>query len=319
MRLDYLRYFDRLAEVLSYTRAAEDLYIAQPTLSVAIKRMEQELGFALFRRKEGSSKVELTEAGEAFHEHVSRALKNIDAGLRVAREIQGEINSSLRIGTLYAIQGRFWSQAMQGFQDSSSSSPLITIEQAYSATLIERLRKGGLDVVFASRTPEDDDLDRVLVWSQPLVLAVNKDNPLARRSKVGIDDLKGRRILTYSTSSPVAPSMDASLPIEDLDLVRSYDDEITLSSLVSSNRNALALFCYSFLVNAFHDVACLSVEGVPSDFHKVYLFSRRESHPKVVADFIDFMGAYRFPSILETGASLAREASHRGSYDGKRC
>ena len=42
MRLDYLRYFDHLAEVLNYTRASEDLYIAQPTLSVAIKRMEKE-------------------------------------------------------------------------------------------------------------------------------------------------------------------------------------------------------------------------------------------------------------------------------------
>ena len=47
MRLDYLRYFDHLAEVLNYTRAAEDLYIAQPTLSVAIKRMEKELGIKL--------------------------------------------------------------------------------------------------------------------------------------------------------------------------------------------------------------------------------------------------------------------------------
>lgn len=50
MRLDYLRYFDHLAEVLNYTRAAEDLYIAQPTLSVAIKRMEKELGIKLFQR-----------------------------------------------------------------------------------------------------------------------------------------------------------------------------------------------------------------------------------------------------------------------------
>lgn len=49
MRLDYLRYFDHLAEVLNYTRAAEDLYIAQPTLSVAIKRMEKELGIKLFQ------------------------------------------------------------------------------------------------------------------------------------------------------------------------------------------------------------------------------------------------------------------------------
>ena len=67
MRLDYLRYFDHLAEVLNYTRAAEDLYIAQPTLSVAIKRMEKELGIKLFQRSEGSTRIELTEMGKAYH------------------------------------------------------------------------------------------------------------------------------------------------------------------------------------------------------------------------------------------------------------
>lgn len=63
MRLEYLRYFNHLAEVRSCTRAAEDLYIAQPTLSVAIKRLKAELGLTLFDRREGVSRVELTDAG----------------------------------------------------------------------------------------------------------------------------------------------------------------------------------------------------------------------------------------------------------------
>ena len=70
MKLDHLRYFDRLADVLSYTNAAKSLYIAQPTLSAAIKRMEQEVGLTLFRRAEGvASGVELTEQGRIFHEY----------------------------------------------------------------------------------------------------------------------------------------------------------------------------------------------------------------------------------------------------------
>ena len=90
MRLDYLRYFNHLAKVLNFTKAAEDLFVAQPTLSVAIKRMEQELGVKLFKRGKGSSRIELTESGEAYFEYVSLALNNLDTGLRVAREIQGE-------------------------------------------------------------------------------------------------------------------------------------------------------------------------------------------------------------------------------------
>ena len=142
MRLDYLRYFDHLAEVLNYTRAAEDLYIAQPTLSVAIKRMEKELGIKLFQRSEGSTRIELTEMGKAYHEYVALALKDLDKGLRIAREIQGEMNSSVRVGTIYAMQGRFWSEAIESFVSSYQSKPKIAIEQALSPELTQRLRKG---------------------------------------------------------------------------------------------------------------------------------------------------------------------------------
>ena len=57
MRVDYLRYFEHLAKVLNYTKAAQDLYIAQPTLSVAIKRMEKELGIQLFKRAGGGLRL----------------------------------------------------------------------------------------------------------------------------------------------------------------------------------------------------------------------------------------------------------------------
>lgn len=107
MRLEYLRYFDHLAEVLSFTRAAEDLYIAQPTISSAIKRLEAELGIKLFDRREGMARVELTAAGTALHEHVARSLREFDAGLRLAREAQGELNAEIAVGTIYAMQGRW--------------------------------------------------------------------------------------------------------------------------------------------------------------------------------------------------------------------
>lgn len=302
MRLDYLRYFEHLAEVLNYTRAAEDLFIAQPTLSVAIKRMEQELGFQLLRRSEGSSKVELTEMGEVMHEYVSLALKNYDTGLRIARERQGELNSSLRIGTIYAMQGRFWSQAMSDFRATCKTEPKVTIEQAYSTELVDRVRRGDLDVAFASRVEGDSGLNHVLVWSQPLVLGVNREHPLAKRSSVSLDELKKYEILSYAPTSPVSGALSAVLPLADMNIKLEYDDEITLSALVSANKQTMALFCYSFLVEAFEDVVCLPIAGIPSDFHKIYLFSRRDTHPKIVDDYLAFMGSYRFPNIRDLQA-----------------
>lgn len=300
MRLDYLRYFNHLAKVLNFTKAAEDLFVAQPTLSVAIKRMEQELGVKLFKRGKGSSRIELTESGAAYYEYVSLALNNLDTGLRVAREIQGEANSLVRVGTVYSMQGINWSQAMQAFLSKKSNPPKISIEQSYSPELIARLRKGELDVVFAARMDDLDDLNYIYVWSQPLVLGVHRNHPLAKREKITLDDLKKYEILTYPKESPVQ-RIDIELPVDEMNLLREYDDEITMSTIISSDENKLALFCHSFLVNAFSDVVCRRIEGLSEDFHKVYLVSREETHPKVVDDYISFMSAYSFPNILETG------------------
>ena len=238
MRLDYLRYFNHLAKVLNFTKAAEDLFVAQPTLSVAIKRMEQELGVKLFKRGKGSSRIELTESGEAYFEYVSLALNNLDTGLRVAREIQGEANSLVRVGTVYSMQGMTWSQAMQAFLAKKSSPPKISIEQAYSPELISRLRKGELDVVFAARMDDLDDLNYVLVWSQPLVLGLHKNNPFAKRKEISIDDLKSHEILTYPKESPVK-RIDIELPVNEMRLVREYDDEITMSTIISSDEQKI--------------------------------------------------------------------------------
>ena len=298
MRLDHLRYFNHLAEVLNFTKAAEELYIAQPTLSVAIKRMEAELGIKLFRRGEGSNRIELTEAGTAFYEYVSLALNNLDTGLSVARKIQDDEESLIRVGTVYSMQGRAWANAMSEFTAKQSGSPKINIDQAYSHKLIPRLRKGELDVVFAARMDDQDDLDYILVWSQPLVLGVHKNNPLATRENITIADLMDKEILTYPKESPVK-RIDSELPVDEMNLIREYDDEITMSTIISSDENKMALFCHSFLVKAFEDVVCRRIMDLPIDFHQVYLVCRKEPHSKILNDYIEFMGSYRFPNIME--------------------
>ena len=164
--------------------------------------------------------------------------------------------------------------------------------------MTQRLRRGDIDVAFCSRVEGCDDFNHVLVWSQPLVLGVHRDSPLAKRKSINLSELGGKEVLTYSSSSPTDSSITKLLPLDSMNLRREYADEITMCSLVTSSKDKMALFCYSFLVSAFQDVVCLRINDLPADFHKVYLTSRRETHPKVVDDFIEFMSAYRFPNIM---------------------
>lgn len=301
MKLDHLRYFDRLAEMLSYTNAAKSLYIAQPTLSAAIKRMEQEVGLTLFRRAEGvASRVELTEQGRIFHEYVTQALECYDTGLNLALESQNESDNLLRLGTVYSMKGRFWSNAIDDFISQWGSLPHFHMEQAYSAELANQLKSRGIDVAFAAMTPEAKGLNHIHVWSQSLVACVNVKSPLAKKESITIEELKNERLLTYSAKSSVSASIDELLKDykDELNMVRSFDDELSLSSFVSSHSTDVALMVYSILVNAFDDVVCIPIADAPADFHKIYLMSRDEAHSKIVGDFIDFMSEYDFPDVL---------------------
>lgn len=303
MKLDYLYYFKRLAEVLNYTKAAQDLFISQPTLSIAMKRMEAELGFPLFVRDMHGGGISLTDSGKSFYEWISLSIKNYETGVLTARQRFGELNSKLDLGTLYAMQGRFFSKALDQFRQTYSPDLQINITQAYSADLIKMLKRGDLDVCFSSYIKGEDRLNFTLCWSQPLVMGVHKNNPLAKRASISIDEIKGLKFYTYDQKSPVSDGIDDLVNRYGLDVYRGYDDEITLSSLVSSNEGNVALFCYSFLVNAFEDVVCIPIMEVPMDFHKVYLVSRNEPHSEIVSNFIEFMGKYRFPNILEARKS----------------
>lgn len=301
MKLDHLRYFDRLAEMLSYTKAAKSLYIAQPTLSAAIKRMEQEVGITLFRRAEGvGSSVELTEQGRIFHEYVVQALECYDTGLSLALESQSETENLLRLGTVYSMKGRFWSEAIDDFINQWGALPHFHMEQAYSAELANQLKNRSIDVAFAAMTPEAKGLHHTHVWSQSLVACVNVQSPLAQKDSISIEELKGKRLLTYSDKSSVSASIDELFgPAKgEFNMVRSFDDELSLSSFVSSHSENVALMVYSILVNAFDDVVCIPIADAPADFHKIYLMSRNEHHSKIVGDFIEFMSAYDFPDIF---------------------
>lgn len=298
MRVDDLRYFKHLSEVLNYTRASKELHISQPTLSLAIKRLEDEWGIQLFDRNR--SNVELTDVGKDILECVTGALNDLDRASTLAAESLGEENAVINLGTIYAMQGKFWSQALIDFRRQCSLDPQVTVTQAYTRELVRRLRSGQLDVAFASYMPDTPDLRYNLCWSQSLVLGVNRTHPLAKHKSISLKDLQGMELVSYNPLSPVAPGLKALIDGYDLNVRFAYDDEITLSSLVAADESIVALFCYSLMINAYDDVVCLPIKEAPVDFHKTYVVSREDvRHPRAVQEFIDFMSAYRFPRLLE--------------------
>lgn len=294
MRLEYLYYFKHLAEVGNYTKAASDLYIAQPTLSMAMKRMENELGFPLFDRS--GSRLMLTAPGEAFYSNIKPMLASYERGLALAQECQGKERTDLRIAATNPLQNADFAKAILDFKKSQPITPFIKVDHGYTTDLVQRLREGELDVVFGSELPNMQDLSLTYFWSQPLVAAVNVECPLANRTTIDLNDLHDYEIITYrSDVTPDCYQIEDLLNRYGLDCRYEFDQEINMASVISTELKTVALPYYSHLLDSYTNIKCIPLEGVHLDFHKLYLICRKERHLQVVQAFIDFMKNYHIP------------------------
>lgn len=114
MNLSQLNYFKKLAEVLHYTRAAQELFITQPTLSGAISSLEKELGAPLFERNGRS--VLLTPYGEVFYEHVCLALRAIDDGVAAVSARSSASFGTVNLGTTFTTQDHYLPSLIRDFE-----------------------------------------------------------------------------------------------------------------------------------------------------------------------------------------------------------
>ena len=186
MNLFYLRYFVTLAKVRQYTKAAEQLCIAQPSLSHAIAQLEKELGLPLFEKT--GRKTTLTRFGEEFLDCAERTLATLDAGVEsLRRGARGD--GLIRLGFLRPLGVEFIPRlAAEFLRETPDADIRFSFYTGVSQTLLEGLSARQFDLVFCSEPLQKQGLTAVPVQRQELVLIVPKDHPLSSRHSVGLQE-----------------------------------------------------------------------------------------------------------------------------------
>ena len=153
MNLDYLRYFVKLAQVGHYTRASERLNISQPSLSHAVRQLEEELGVPLFERQ--GRNTQLTQFGAEFLDCAARTLATLDEGVTsLQRKARGE--GLIRLGFLRVLGTDYVPRLAARFLAAHPDRQLqFTFHSGRTQELLEGLADRRYDLVFCSRpTPE---------------------------------------------------------------------------------------------------------------------------------------------------------------------
>lgn len=287
MNLSQLRYFKALAENKSFKTTVKTELISQSALSLAISRLEEELGCELFVRKKGS--VDLTQEGEAFYQYISAGLRFIDNGVELVRDTSGEQKKEITIGAIYSAQSKDWSEVIYEYRKQTRGNVKIHVKQTTTQGVIKGLKRGTIDVAFGGTMGEDPDLCFFPCWTQQAALVVNKRHPFSNRREISLDELRGHYLISYYLEGPLAPELLRLVDGYDLQIDCLYADEITLASIVAANPDIMAIACRSWLLDAYLDeIKTIRIKEAPHDFRQLYMSYRVDiEQPKVVQKFID--------------------------------
>ena len=185
MTLVQLEHFQTLAYILHYTRAAEQLHIAQPSLSYSIAELEKELGVKLFSREE--RKIVLTEYGRAFLPFVENALATIHEGTETLQQMAGSAFETVRLAYFHSIATTLVPQLMKLFYaDKANERIRFTFFEANASEILKQLKQGEQDLAFCIHM--DDSVEMQPIMEQRLYLTVPRDHPLARKERVRFED-----------------------------------------------------------------------------------------------------------------------------------
>jgi DNA-binding transcriptional LysR family regulator len=184
--------FAAVAEELSFRRAAERLRVPQPWLSTRIRKLEEQLGFALFIRS--TRMVELTDAGRAFLPEAAALAAAAAAAEEAARRLRGLQGGRLRIGVPpYHATIQPKSLLIRRFIESRPSAS-VELEVGWSPHLIERLFDNSLDLAFVADPAPIANTESITIGHSTLVLVIPCEDDLAARETLGLADLRGKEI-----------------------------------------------------------------------------------------------------------------------------
>ena len=192
MTLTELKYIVTLAQDQHFGRAAERCNVSQPTLSVAVKKLEEELGIALFERSK--TRVQPTPMGEQVVVQAQTVLEQASKIKDIAASGKDQLGSPLKVGAIFTIGPYLFPQFIPQLQSIAPKMPLF-VEEGFTATLRQQLRNGDLDVIIVALHFTEADVVTQALYEEPFVALLPAYHPLAKTDTLSADDFANENVL----------------------------------------------------------------------------------------------------------------------------
>ena len=196
MTLTELKYIVAVAREKHFGKAAEACFVSQPTLSVAIKKLEDELDLKIFER--GSNEVSVTPLGEEIVRQAQAVIEQAQAIKEIAKRGKDPLAGPLKLGIIYTIGPYLLPELVKHAIEMFPQMPMM-LQENFTIKLLEMLRTGELDAAIMAEPFPDTGLAVAPLYDEPFIIAVPTQHPLAQRKQVSSEELKQETMLLLGT------------------------------------------------------------------------------------------------------------------------
>jgi DNA-binding transcriptional LysR family regulator len=198
MELTQLEFFRSVVEEGSFSKAAERVYRTQPAVSIAVRRLEDEIGAPLFERSQKAPV--LTEVGELIYDHAKRILSLRDQAMQGVAELKSLKRGRVRIGANESTSHYLLPQIILDYR-KHYPDVVVEIFGHSSDQLPRKVLDGNVDFALMAFEPVDSDLESFPLLRDELVLIMNPDHPLAKRGSVTVAQLGNESFLAHNVET----------------------------------------------------------------------------------------------------------------------
>jgi LysR family hydrogen peroxide-inducible transcriptional activator len=295
MTLNELRYIVAVAQERSFGRAAQRSFVSQPALSVAIAKLEDELGIQLFER--GKAEITITPVGERIVEQAQRVLEESLRIKEIAQAGRNQLVGPLKLGIIYTVAPYLLPDLIPKLHDAAPQMPL-DIEENLTEHLETGLKSGRLDAAVVALPFAPPGVVTEFLYEEPFQVVVPKGHRWAKRKSIAPGDLAGEHTLLLAVGHCFRDQVLDACP----ELNRS-DSQVTRTSSLETVRNMVAsglgvsVLPRDALTPKYHSRLVVSIPFTrPAPSRRVAIASRRSfPRPQAIAAIRDAVAACRPP------------------------
>ena len=196
MTLTELKYIVAVAREKHFGKAAEACHVSQPTLSLAIKKLEEELDLKLFERS--ATEVTVTPLGNEIVLQAQSVLEQAADIKEIAKRGKDPLAGALKLGVIYTIGPYLLPDLVRNVIAKTPQMPLM-LQENFTVKLLELLRTGELDCAILAEPFPDTNLAVAPLYDEPFLAAMPVDHPFAKQAFVTVDQLKAETMLLLGT------------------------------------------------------------------------------------------------------------------------